>query len=299
MKLRKLVLAVGMLCLPATAMAQKDAAGCKDHPLFTRMPNHYIERCEASPFEMRRFAVAQPKGEPKLVEVEGKWTAIVYRINEGATKASGLQIQRNFQNAAKAAGGTVEGSFGEWCKFKIDESFKFGNTCTNLGSTLKFVKDGKELWVFVDATAQQYTGYEDGYAVMILEKEAMTQDIVANALLDAINKDGMIALYLNFETGSATIQASSNSQLDEVAGMLKGAAQLSLEVGGHTDNVGGADANQKLSDARAAAVVKALVQRGVAASRLTAKGYGQTAPIADNRTEDGRAKNRRVELVKK
>ena len=295
----KLVLVAGLLCLPGTAEAQKDAAGCKDHPLFTRMPNHYIERCEASPFEMRRFAVAQPKGEPKLVEVEGKWTAIVYRINEGATKASGLQIQRNFQNAAKAAGGTVEGSFGEWCKFKIDESFKFGNTCTNLGSTLKFVKDGKQLWLFVDATAQQYTGYDDGYTVMILEREAMTQDIVANALLDAINKEGMVSLYLNFDTGSATILASSNSQLDEVAAMLKGASQLTLEVGGHTDNVGNADANLKLSEARAAAVVKALVSRGVAASRLTAKGYGQTAPIADNRTDAGRAKNHRVELVKK
>ena len=299
MNVWKLVLVAGILCLPGTAEAQKDKDGCKDHPLFTRMPNHYIERCEASPFEMRRFAVAQPKGEPKLVEVEGKWTAIVYRINEGATKASGLQIQRNFQNAAKAAGGTVEGSFGEWCKFRIDESFKFGNPCTNLGSTLKFVKDGKELWVFVDATAQQYTGYDDGYAVMILEREAMTQDIVANALLDAINKEGMVSLYLNFDTGSATIQASSNSQLDEVAAMLKSASQLTLEVGGHTDNVGNADANLKLSEARAAAVVKALVSRGVAASRLTAKGYGQTAPVADNRTDAGRAKNRRVELVKK
>ena len=299
MNLRMLVLAAGVLCLPGVAEAQKDAAGCKDHPLFNRMPNHYIERCEASPFEMRRFAVAQPKGEPKLVEVEGKWSAIVYRINEGATKASGLQIQRNFQNAAKAAGGTVEGSFGEWCKFQIDESFKFGNSCTNLGSTLKFVKDGKEIWVFVDATARQYTGYEDGYAIMILEREAMAQDIVANELLDKITKDGMVSLYLNFDTGSATIQATSNGQLDQVAAMLKSAPQLSLEVGGHTDNVGGADANMKLSDARAAAVVKALVTRGVAASRLTAKGYGQTAPIADNRTEDGRAKNRRVELVKK
>src|SRR5688572_9637668 len=121
MNFRVLILAAGVMCLPGVAEAQQDAAGCKDHPLFNRMPDHYIERCEASPFEMRRFAVAQPQGDPKLVVVEGKWTAIVYRIQEGQTKASGLQIQRNFQNAAKAAGGTVEGSFGEWCKFQIDE----------------------------------------------------------------------------------------------------------------------------------------------------------------------------------
>jgi outer membrane protein OmpA-like peptidoglycan-associated protein len=69
-------------------------------------------------------------------------------------------------------------------------------------------------------------------------------------------------------------------------------------VAGHTDNVGTPDANMKLSQERAQAVMAALAQRGVGADRLTAKGYGQTAPVADNRSEEGRAKNRRVELVK-
>ena len=199
----------------------------------------------------------------------------------------------------KAAGGTVEGSYPEWCKFSLDESFKLGNACTESGTTLKFAKDGKETWVFVDATAAGQTGYKDGYTLYILERGAMTQDIVANELLDKINKDGMVALYLNFDTGSANLQASSNSQIDQIAAMLKSNAALSVEVAGHTDNVGAADANQKLSETRAAAVVKALASRGVQAGRLTAKGYGATQPIADNRTEDGRGKNRRVELVKK
>ncbi|MBK9964959.1 MAG: OmpA family protein [Holophagales bacterium] len=80
---------------------------------------------------------------------------------------------------------------------------------------------------------------------------------------------------------------------------LKAASSLKVEVGGHTDNVGAADANQKLSQDRAQAVMAALASRGIPASRMTAKGYGQTVPIADNRTEEGRAKNRRVELVRK
>ena len=299
MKLWRLALAVGIFCIPVPAAAQQDASGCKDHPLFNRMPNHYIASCDTSQFEMRRFPVSQPKGEPKLVEVEGKFTALAYRPVDESTKASPLQIQRNFQNAIKSAGGTVEGSFPEWCKLELDASFKLGNGCTDMGTTLKVAKDGKEAWVFVNGTSSSLTGYRDGYTLFIIEREAMAQDIVANELLDKINKEGMVALYLNFETGSATLQASSDSQIDQVATMLKNAPQLSLEVGGHTDNVGNADANLKLSDARAAAVVKALVSRGVAATRLTAKGYGQTAPVADNRTEDGRAKNRRVELVKK
>ena len=285
----------------SSSFAQKDDSGCTDQQLFNRMPGHYLERCTESPFEMRRFPVGPlgADGTAKLIEVEGQWRVLAYRPTEGGTKASPLQIQRNFQNAAKAAGGTVEGSYPEWCKLQLDDSFKLGNGCTESGTTLKFTKDGKETWVFVDAVSASQTGYRDGYALYILERAAMTQDIVANELLDKINKDGLVALYLNFDTASANLQASSNTQIDQVAAMLKSNAALNIEVAGHTDNVGAADANQKLSEARAAAVVKALAARGIAAGRLTAKGYGATQPVADNRTEDGRGKNRRVELVKK
>lgn len=298
--MRFTLMLVSISLFPAVAFGQNDAAGCKDPELFNRMPNHYIERCEQSPFEMRRFPAGPLKGDTaNMVEVEGAFRVFVYRPKEGSPKASPLQIQRNFQNAVKAAGGTVEGSYPEWCKFHMDDSFKLGNPCTESGTSLKFTKNGKETFVFVDATSAAKTGYQDGYIIYMMEREAMAQDIVANELLDKINKDGMIALYLNFDTGSANLQASSASQLDQVAAMLKSAPALNIEIGGHTDNVGDAAANQKLSQARAAAVVAALTTRGIAASRITAKGYGATAPIADNRTEDGRAKNRRVELVKR
>jgi OOP family OmpA-OmpF porin len=87
--------------------------------------------------------------------------------------------------------------------------------------------------------------------------------------------------------------------LDSAAAALKAAAAIKVEVGGHTDNAGTPDGNLRLSQERAQAVMAALVQRGIAAARMTAKGYGQATPVADNRTEEGRAKNRRVELVKK
>src|SRR5688572_8472430 len=170
------------------------------------MPGHYIERCETSPFEMRRFPVGPMAANgAKLVEVEGAWRVFVYRPKEGTAAGSPLQIQRNFQNAVKAAGGTVEGSYPEWCKFHMDDSFKLGNPCTESGTSLKFTKNGKETFVFVDATSAAKTGYQDGYIIYMMEREAMAQDIVANELLDKINKDGMIALYLNFDTGSANL----------------------------------------------------------------------------------------------
>jgi outer membrane protein OmpA-like peptidoglycan-associated protein len=127
----------------------------------------------------------------------------------------------------------------------------------------------------------------------------MKQDIAVNQIRERLDKEGFIALYINFETGSATIQQDSMSQLEQVAKLLQSDPALKLEVGGHTDNVGTPETNQKLSDARARSVVASIVTHGVAADRLTAKGYGQTTPIADNRTEEGRAKNRRVELVKR
>ena len=293
-------LVTALLLSPAVAWSQTDASECKDPALFNRMPGHYLERCQQSPFEMRRFPVG-PLGNngPKLVEVEGVWQVFVYRPKDGTPAASALQIQRNFQNAIKAAGGTVEGSYPEWCKLQLDESFKLGNSCTESGTTLKLTKNGKETWVFVDATAAAMTGYREGYVLYILERAAMTQDIVANELLDKIKKDGMVTLYLNFDTASANLQTSSASQIDQVAAMLKSDASLTLEVGGHTDNVGDAAANQKLSEARAATVVKALIDRGITSSRVSPKGYGASQPIADNRTDDGRAKNRRVELVKR
>jgi outer membrane protein OmpA-like peptidoglycan-associated protein len=127
----------------------------------------------------------------------------------------------------------------------------------------------------------------------------MRQDVVANALLDKLNQAGFIALYINFDTGKASIRPDSNQTLNEAAAALKAAPGMKIEVAGHTDNVGTPEANQKLSEDRAKAVMAALVARGVEAARLTAKGYGQNVPIADNRSEAGRAKNRRVELVKK
>ena len=166
--------------------------------------------------------------------------------------------------------------------------------CTSNGLTLKFASGGREIWVFL----QSFDG-DGSYRLTVSEREAMKQDISVNELADKLNKDGFIALYVNFETGKSTLLPDAVATLDAAAGALKAAGEFKVEVAGHTDNVGTPESNLKLSQDRAQAVMAALVQRGVKADRLIAKGYGQTTPVADNRTEDGRAKNRRVELVKK
>ena len=283
----------------ASVFAQEDAEGCKDHPLFTRFPNMHISECNSSQFNLRKFPVGLPNKEDqktKSVDVEGPTEWISYELNEGATKPSGLQIMRNFENAAKKAGATVEGQYPGWCKAYYDDEGMpwMGNGCTSYGLTIKFVRSAKETWLFLQASE------DDGnYLLTVSEREAMKQEISANEMADKLVKDGFLTIYVNFDTGKATITSDSSQILDDAAAAIKAAGEIKVEVAGHTDNVGAPDANQRLSEERAKAVMTALVQRGLKADQLSSKGYGQTVPVADNRTEEGRAKNRRVELVKK
>lgn len=284
-------------CLLATrATAQEDAEGCKDHPLFNRMPGYLINACETKTFDARDFptvpGVTEENKAIKTVSIEGKQFYFQYEHPSENDHASPLQIQRNFTNAVRAKGGQVIAEYGAEASGQglVDDMWGVGDRA----SVYKLNQGGREIWVRV----HPYNGAR-GYALYIAEREAMVQSIVANELLDSINKDGYVSLQINFATGKATINADSFAQLDQVAAALKQQAALNLEIGGHTDNVGTVEANLALSDARAKSVMKYLTDKGTPSTRVTAKGYGQTKPVADNRTEEGRAKNRRVELVKK
>ncbi|HEX9912596.1 MAG TPA: OmpA family protein, partial [candidate division Zixibacteria bacterium] len=101
---------------------------------------------------------------------------------------------------------------------------------------------------------------------------------------------------VNFEFNKSLLTASSKIILDQVASSLIDRPDVKVEIGGHTDSKGSDAYNLKLSNTRADAVMQYLISKGVKADNLTAKGYGETVPIADNNTEEGRAENRRVEL---
>jgi outer membrane protein OmpA-like peptidoglycan-associated protein len=101
---------------------------------------------------------------------------------------------------------------------------------------------------------------------------------------------------LDFETGSATLKPSSAEQLKNIAEIMKAYPKVKMKIGGYTDNVGNADANLKLSQKRAENTMQEIVKLGVDAKRLEAEGYGVKHPVADNSTEEGRAKNRRIDL---
>jgi len=123
--------------------------------------------------------------------------------------------------------------------------------------------------------------------------------VKANKLLEELNRNGFIALYINFDTGKWDLKADGTATVAEIVKMLKSAPALKIAIEGHTDNVGQAAANKTLSEKRAQSVMAAVVAGGIDPKRLSAAGFGSERPVADNRGEDGRAKNRRVELVKK
>lgn len=292
-----LVMTAGVTSLVAVAQTpNSDKEGCKDHPLFNRMPNYHLVDCESAEFDSRKFPIGPPLAEqrPKQIEVEGARTLLLYELNEGAKQASGLQIMRNFENAAKKAGGSIEGTYPEWCKANVDYDPRLGNTCTNWGVSMKFVGAGKETWAYMQV-------YDNGYGIQMIERQAMKQDIVSTAadLQQGLAATGHIAVYdILFDTGKSDLKPESDNALKEIAKLMSQNPSLKLRVVGHTDNAGDLALNMNLSKARAAAVVAALTgKHGVPANRLDAFGAGPYAPVASNKTDDGKAKNRRVELV--
>jgi OOP family OmpA-OmpF porin len=117
--------------------------------------------------------------------------------------------------------------------------------------------------------------------------------------VDAVGCGLTIALQVLFDTDSANIKSDSYGELDSFADFLKAVPSASGELQGHTDSVGSAAYNQKLSQRRADAVKAYVVGKGIDAARVTAKGYGESQPVADNKTPEGRAENRRVLFVRK
>jgi len=156
-----------------------------------------------------------------------------------------------------------------------------------------FIKQGnRETW------AEVFAGDYD-YDLTIIEKGDVEQEITANAILKELNETGKAILYINFDSGKSTIKKESFPVVEQIIEMMNQAPEIKISVEGHTDSEGKNESNLKLSEARAKAVVEAIVNAGIDKSRLSSTGYGEEKPIADNSTTEGKAKNRRVELIKK
>ncbi len=274
MKSRLLLLTASVLGLalasPQAQTVPPDRQGCQDSPLLSRVSGCYIDRCERNDWEAVKVAVAPGKDDT----IEGEYEQLLYYC---PVNYSRLKVVRNAEVALRQAGYTIV----------------FSGTYD--GDPAATARKGPQ-WVFVS------TG-NGRYWVRTVKAKAMAQEMQAGA--DAWSKElaesGHAAVYgVYFDTDKADIKPESETALKEMVKLLNGTPKLAVFIVGHTDNTGEYLHNLKLSEARANAVVAALVAKyGIVAGRLKALGAGPIAPVASNRAEEGRAKNRRVELVER
>ena len=247
-----------------------------DYKLIGHMPNFAADgKPTTRRFDENTFTV-QDGSDTKQVKAQGALFEQSYSLKKDAPPSSRLEAQLNYRAALKAVGAQI--------------------VFTNDHETVaRFDNHGQTVWIDVTSTN------EHSISVSVIEEKPFKASIKpadASAMKAALDKDGHIALYINFDFDKATLRPDAAPIVAQVVTLLKDNADLKLSVDGNTDNVGDHDYNVKLSKDRAATVVAELVKAGIAADRLKAVGDGPDKPIADNDSSEGRAKNRRVELVK-
>ena len=292
--------------------AEKDAEGSKDHPMISRYENSVIKGYEHYDYDRLVFGYKTDDGEEEEITTEGEVTRIAYAAPKGL---SSLQVHRNYLIALKNAGFEIlfncidEG--GEECHWL------YCDYDINIDGNQEFFR-GKDYHYFLaklsnpegDVYVSAHTvlrgDKHPATALQIVEEKPMETgkvkvNIDAEAMANDIDEKGSVRIYgVHFDTDKATIKEKSESTLDEIAKLMKQNSGINLHVVGHTDATGSMEHNMELSKKRAQAVVEFLTsEKGVSADRLTSYGVGPLAPVASNEEKDGRARNRRVELVKK
>jgi outer membrane protein OmpA-like peptidoglycan-associated protein len=242
--------------------------------------------------------------------VEGELTRLVYSIPKGR---STLEVMRNYENELKGAGYKVlftgaKGELGnlpqaagwETLTYSIDSQRVLAAQLARPQGTVHIV-----LFAIGAHYDQTSWGVEKGQTLLfahIIVKKSMENKlskVMAEEMASTISDAGSVALYgIYFDVNKAEVKPESEPMLQEMAKLLKTQPSLKLLVVGHTDNVGTFASNMDLAQRRAQAVVNTLVSKhGATSERLMPVGVSSAAPVASNKTEEGRAKNRRVELV--
>ena len=318
---------ISLLGVAVDSRAQgQDSPGSADHPLVTRYAGSFIDGYEVRDFDEYTLPLgpavkdAGRRVPSKKETLEGKITRILYRGPEGR---STLEILRNYQAALESAGfETLFTCADKECGFLFHWIFyhereqlllntKTSGSAFDIPQDLRYVA-AKGLVGGVTVHVSVLVAFDAGFSKLskrpvtlleVVESKAMETGMVtvkADAMAKGIDATGHIALYgVYFDTDSADIKPESSSTLEEMSKLLQSRPSLKLQVVGHTDSQGGYEHNMDLSRRRAEAVATSLVSRyGVDSGRLRAAGVGPLSPVASNDTPEGRAKNRRVELVK-
>ncbi len=297
----------------------KDIAGGSDHPLLHRYEGSMLYMYGGENLGQVRV-VDTEAGKPVLRKVEGK---TANRFYWGPKGRSALEIHRNYQQALTAAGfkilyacetdqcekARVQNLVQElprevnWKSFDALVSSIFNSGNQPRFHLVSAAKPGPGGNTYVMVALSEYTDFQRvRQFVQIVEPTVMEGGKVTvdtRAIQEGLQRDGKVALYgVTFDTNKAVIREQSSEQLEQMAKALQAQPKLKVFIVGHTDDQGEFEANMTLSQKRAQAVADALASKyGIPAKRMMPRGVANMAPVASNATEEGRAKNRRVELV--
>jgi OOP family OmpA-OmpF porin len=299
------------LSAPFAVGQDQDLEGSKDHPLISRYPGSYIAKYLTKEFDEFALPLGPVVDENKITKsqpLEGKITRIVYVAPAGRTV---LEVFRNYQAALKSAGFQTLFTCGpQGCGSTIANAYaNSGDNADYWGPehgihyiSAKLARPEGDVYVslLIDDQGPDSRANIELYVIEVKPMESNLITVNAASLANDINRTGHASVYgIYFDTAKADIKPESDATLTEIAKLLQGDSTLKLYVVGHTDNQGALDMNMDLSRRRAQAVLAALTTKyAVPASSLKAYGCGPYSPVASNDSEDGRAKNRRVELVK-
>ncbi|PWR20080.1 OmpA family protein [Zavarzinia compransoris] len=321
------MLALGVVATAGgAALAETtDCGKCKDIPLLSRYPGSFLVGQEQRAFDEVSLPAGPTIETPDFKRVFSKTQDLEGRVDKlfyhGPKGRSGLEVYANYQEALAKAGFETLYS----CKGDTDDGCgkNFGYAYNNVNpvpggsmeagqgipdldkpryTLARLRRPEGDVYLGIAAGDLKFRDVA-GILITVVETKPMDRGLVtvdAAALSKALVADGKIALYgVYFDVDSAVVKPESKDQLDQVAALLKSDPALKLLVTGHTDSTGDFAHNMKLSADRAASVVAALVGTyGIEAARLTSAGLGSTSPVAPNDTEEGRGRNRRVELVR-
>jgi outer membrane protein OmpA-like peptidoglycan-associated protein len=323
-----LVAAALALVAPGHAAAPPD----KDHPLVGRYEGSKLIFYQAPKFDEISLIKGpidwRSSGKFDALNLEGNASFYYYELPKDRTT---LEVQRNYETSLKAKGldivfscGAANGScytdtsetnpiYLSMALEKIAHWPKGQNADgTWIDGIAYACEEGNSRYLLAKREASEGTTHvgiaicNKGTArvyVAVLESKAMDTDKIAfldaSAMQKSLDATGRVSLYgIYFDTDKDTLKPESKPTLDEIGKLMQANPELHLQVVGHTDSTGGDAHNKDLSNRRAASVMRALTQAGIAPDRFSARGAGASEPVAPNDTEAGRAKNRRVELVK-
>lgn len=299
------------LAAPFAAAQDQDVEGSKDHPLISRYPGSYIAKYLTKEFDEFALPLGPVDVENTITKnqpLEGKITRIVYVAPAGRTV---LEVFRNYQDALKTGGFETLFTCGpQGCGSTVANAYaNSGDSADYWGPehgihyiSAKLGRPEGDVYVslLVDDQGPDSRTDAELYVIEVKPMESGLITVDAASLANDINRTGHASVYgIYFDTGKADVKPESDATMKEIAKLLQGDSTLKLYVVGHTDNQGTLAINMDLSRKRADAVLAALTTKyAVPASQLQSYGCGPYSPVASNDSEDGRAKNRRVELVK-